>query len=322
MRMKKLVIFATAATIGVVSLSTVTAVANAAPASPTTSKVQWGSCASASLQAAGAQCALLPVPLDYRHPHGTMIKLAISRIKHTVSDAKAQGLMLVNPGGPGGSGLSLSRLGAFVPKHAGDYYDWVGFDPRGVGSSQPAISCDPNYFGYNRPSYVPYTQALVDTWLARSRAYTAACAAKNGPILQHMTTVEAALDMDSIRRALGYKEINYYGFSYGTYLGQVYSTMFPGRVRRQVLDSNVDPRRVWYAANLDQDIAFEKNMKIWWAWVAKYDSVYHLGTTEAVVEALFYKIQDQLLKHPDQGKLGPDEWTDAFLYAGYYQVTW
>ena len=84
-----------------------------------------------------------------------------------------------------------------------------------------------------------------------------------------MTTVDAAKDMDSIRAALGVDQINYYGFSYGTYLGQVYSTLFPTHVRRMVLDSNVDPRNVWYQANLNQDVAFNSNIKIWFGWLAQ-----------------------------------------------------
>jgi pimeloyl-ACP methyl ester carboxylesterase len=128
--------------------------------------------------------------------------------------------------------------------------------------------------------------------------------------------------MDSIRAALGQKQITYYGFSYGTYLGQVYSTLFPSHVRRMVLDSNVDPRRVWYAANLDQDIAFNRNIKIWFGWIAKYHKVYGLGTTEKAVENLFYSEEANLLKHPAGGKIGPDEWVDIFLQAGYYEQTW
>ena len=89
--------------------------------------------------------------------------------------------------------------------------------------------------------------------------------------------------MDSIRQALGQRQISYYGFSYGTYLGQVYSTLFPSHVRRLILDSNVDPRGVWYQDNLDQDVAFERNINIWFGWLAKYNSVYHLGSTEAAV---------------------------------------
>ena len=84
--------------------------------------------------------------------------------------------------------------------------------------------------------------------------------------------------MESLRHALGAEQINFYGFSYGTYLGQVYATLYPARVRRMVLDGNVDPRRVWYDANLDQDLAFDRNIKIYFAWLAKHDDVYHLGT--------------------------------------------
>ena len=230
--------------------------------------------------------------------------------------------MLVNPGGPGGSGLVLSFLGEFVPKGAGNYYDWIGFDPRGVGSSVPSLSCKPYYFAGPRPQYTPINVDVEKTWLARSKSYATACGKDGGDLLNHLTTIDAAKDMDTIRKALGAKQINYYGFSYGTYLGQVYSTMFPTHMRRMVLDSNVDPRKVWYQANLDQDIAFERNIHIWFAWVAKYDSVYHLGKTEAAVERLWYAEQNKLQVKPAGGKVGPDEWIDIFLYAGYYQQTW
>ncbi|GAA5195721.1 alpha/beta hydrolase [Rugosimonospora acidiphila] len=293
-----------------------------APTTAPAASITWGTCASASLKAAGAQCGYLAVPLDYRHPNGTKIQLAVSRIPHKTPDSKYQGVMLVNPGGPGGSGLGLSRLGQSVPNHAGDAYDWIGFDPRGVGSSVPAVSCDPDYFGPTRPEYIPTTNSLEKTWLASSKAYATACGKNAGALLQHMTTVDSAKDMDSIRAALGQRQINYYGFSYGTYLGQVYSTLFPQRVRRMVLDSNVDPRDVWYEANLNQDVAFQKTVEIWFGWLAKYDSVYHLGKTESAVEKLWYKEKDQLRTHPAGGVVGPDEWTDIFLLAGYYQSTW
>lgn len=281
--------------------------------------IAWGACSSASLQKAGAQCGFLQVPLDYAKPSGAKISLAVSRVQHTTS--QFQGVMLVNPGGPGGSGLGLSVLGKYVPNHAGDSYDWIGFDPRGVGSSKPALSCDANYFGYNRPGYVPNTPKLEQTWLATAKSYADACA-KNGPLLEHMKTTDSAQDMESLRKALGQQQINYYGFSYGTYLGQVYSSLYPQRVRRMVLDSNVDPRKVWYQANLDQDVAFDRNIKIYFDWVAKYDSVYHLGTSEDAVEQLWYDTQKKLAQQPAGGVIGPDEWSDIFLQAGYYRFGW
>jgi len=267
-------------------------------------------------------CGFVTVPLDYRKPKGAKIQLAVSMVKHTVPDSQYQGIMLMNPGGPGGSGLIYSILGQFVPGGVGKAYDWIGFDPRGVGSSKPALSCIPNYFAGPRPLYEPFTRSIEKAWLARSKAYATACGKNGGALLPHLATVDAARDMDSIRAALGQKQLNYYGFSYGTYLGQVYATLFPQRVRRAVFDSNVDPRRVWYQANLDQDLAFERNMKIWFAWVAKYDSVYHLGATERAVEKHWYAERYRLLKHPAGGVVGASEWTDIFLYAGYYQQTW
>jgi pimeloyl-ACP methyl ester carboxylesterase len=129
-------------------------------------------------------------------------------------------------------------------------------------------------------------------------------------------------DLERIRVALGARQLNYYGFSYGTYLGQVYATLFPSRVRRMVLDSNVDPRRIWYRANLDQDVAFDRNIRTWFAWVARYESVYHLGGTPAAVQQLFYAEEAALTGHAADGVLGPDEWADAFVTAGYAQSTW
>ena len=150
-----------------VGLATVPAAVSATThARPKGQAIQWGDCSDPNLKAAHAQCALLPVPLDYSNPTGPKIKIAISIVRHTT--AQSQGPMLVNPGGPGGSGLVYAILGRFVPNGAGSAYDWIGFDPRGVGSSQPSISCIPDYFGGNRPQYVPTKQGILNTWLKRS----------------------------------------------------------------------------------------------------------------------------------------------------------
>ena len=292
--------------------------------------LHWGACTDPYLKQVHASCALLSVPLNYRHPSGPRIKIAVSRIKHTSSRKHYQGVILTNPGGPGGSGLNLNvfLIDALKAEHFGAAaadYDWIGFDPRGVGSSVPAITCDPNYFSPNRRSYNPTTPAILRYWKARSAAYAGACeshSAAQAALLRNMTTVDAARDMDSIRRALHKSQITYYGFSYGTYLGQVYSTLFPGHVRRIVMDSNVDPRNVWYVANLQQDVAFNRNVNIWFGWLAQHHNVYHLGRTERAVRHLWYAEKARLAQHPIQGQVGPDEWADIFLYAGYYQQTW
>jgi pimeloyl-ACP methyl ester carboxylesterase len=299
--------------------------ASAAPAKApefTPKAIQWGECDNPRLVRAGAQCGLLEVPLDYAKPNGEKIKLAVSRVTHKSPDSEYQGPMLVNPGGPGGSGLIYATFGDLVPNGGGDDYDWIGFDPRGVGSSQPSLSCIPDYDGYNRPFYTPILPGLEQTWLKRSKDYAQACGRNGGKLLDNLTTVDSANDMESIRKALGAEQINYYGFSYGTYLGQVYGTLFPQRFRRVVFDGNVNPTRVWYDANIDQDVQFDKNIKTYFSWVAQYDSVYHLGTTERQVEALFYQKQAELLRAPAGGVIGPDEWTDIFLQAGYYVYGW
>jgi len=284
--------------------------------------IDWGACTNASLVAKKAECGMLRVPLDYAKPGGASIELAVSRVKHTVPAGKFQGIMLVNPGGPGASGLAMAVLGSLVPDEAGLAYDWIGFDPRGVGSSKPKLTCDDHYFGYNRPAYVPVTAQLEKRWLARTAGYAKSCAKAGGELLNHLKSTDNARDMDSIRKALGQKQINFYGFSYGTYIGQVYATLFPERVRRMVLDGVVNPRRVWYNSNLDQDAAFDRNMKVYFGWLAKYDSVYHLGKSAKAVEKLFYAEQARLAREPAAGVIGPDELTDVFLQAGYYIFGW
>ena len=306
------------------------AVAQAVSAQATS--ITWGTCAEAALAQAGAKCGYLSVPLDYSDPSGPQIEIAVSRIQHTSSAKNYRGIILTNPGGPGGSGLGLNvylvaQLKADKLSGAAADYDWIGFDPRGVGSSIPAISCEPNHFSADRPSYDPTTQSLLNYWLTSSQGYDQACATKSSTqsaLLDNMTTVDSAKDMNSIRQSLVGKhgKMSYYGFSYGTYLGQVYATLYPHTLNQLILDSNVDPRNVWYKANLNQDIAFNRNVNIWFGWLAKYNSVYHLGTTEAAVSKRWYAELPTLAKHPIDGVVGPDEWTDIFLEAGYYQLTW
>jgi pimeloyl-ACP methyl ester carboxylesterase len=136
-----------------------------------------------------------------------------------------------------------------------------------------------------------------------------------------------ARDMDSIRVALGQRQINYFGYSYGTYLGQVYATLFPHRVRRMVLDSTVDPEGAWWTDNIDQDYAFEARLQAFFAWIASYDSVYHLGSTSAEVSANFYRARAELEAHPipspsGQPMVGPDEFDDTMLIGGYNNSYW
>jgi pimeloyl-ACP methyl ester carboxylesterase len=213
-------------------------------------------------------------------------------------------------------------VAAQLPAKIRAAYDVIGFDPRGAGASRPALSCDPAYFKPVRPDYVPASAADEQVWLRRSQDYAQACGRKYGPLLDHLKTVDAAYDLESIRVALGQKKINYLGASYGTYLGAVYATLFPGRVRRMVLDSNVQPSRVWYGSNIDQDYAFDRSVKSFFAWVARHDEVYHLGADPAVVEKSYYATRAELKSRPAGGMVGPDELDDTLQIGGYLAAAW
>jgi pimeloyl-ACP methyl ester carboxylesterase len=327
--MNKLAALATAVSLAATSFLAGSASGAAAvkPATPAAKPISWHRCADPSLRAFGARCGTVRVPRDYAHPDGKKIKIAVSRVRHTVAKSKYQGVMLVNPGGPGGSGLSLSVLGPIISqdfhrKDAGGVYDWIGFDPRGVGSSVPSLSCDPNYLGPNRPDYLPTTPALLHAWKSRSKGYAKDCAQDAPALLKHLKTTDTVRDMDRIRAALGKSQINYYGFSYGTYLAQVYTKLFPSRMRRMVLDSNVDPREVWYQANLSQDVAFDRNFAIFTTWIARHNFTYRLGTTPAAVRQRYNAVRTALIAAPINGVVGPDEWDDIFVSSGYAQFLW
>jgi pimeloyl-ACP methyl ester carboxylesterase len=317
-----------ATTPAVAQSSTAAHVARVAAGEYTPPPIHWGTCTTANsgsnaptLQHYGAQCGYLIVPRDYADPGGAKIKLAISRVIHTSSTF--QGVMLVNPGGPGGSGLIYSVFGSLIPKNAGAGYDWIGWDPRGVGNSIPSLSCQPSFFHGARPPYVPTTHKIMREWVARSKRYAAKCTqAPGAKLFNHVKTVDSVRDMESIRIALGQTKINYYGFSYGTYLGSVYMTLHPNRVGRFVLDSTVDPRGVWYKDNLNQDVAFQKTFNVYFHWLAKYHAVYHVGSTFRAVRHTFLATEAKLNAHPARGFLGGDELLDVFTQAAYYVYGW
>ncbi|AXE89834.1 alpha/beta hydrolase [Streptomyces sp. Go-475] len=284
-----------------------------------TAKLTWKNCATDNYPT--LQCASLKVPLDHRRPHGKQITLALSRVPHTAKTY--QGPLLVNPGGPGGSGLTLAGfVASALPKEVAAQYDVIGFDPRGVGASEPALDCKPGHFAPVRPNSLPSTPAIEKANLDRAKSFAAACGEKYGHLLPYVNTTSAVRDMDAIRQALGAKKINYFGYSYGTYLGAVYAKFFPERVRRLVLDSVVDPTDVWYEANLNQDVAFNDRHRAFLAWVAEHDATYRLGTDPEKVEAKWYAMRSAVAKKPAGGSVGASELEDTFIPGGYYNGYW
>jgi pimeloyl-ACP methyl ester carboxylesterase len=200
-------------------------------------QLTWTPCAD------GFQCAKLVVPLDYDKPSGATITLPV--VKLPAGDpAHRIGPLFLNPGGPGGSGLDIVRgLGPILPLQLRGRFDIVGFDPRGILASAPLRCYDTFDESLNAlpPFAFPYTKAEEDTQQAVDKAFAKACATHGGPILGHMSTADVARDMDSLRAAMGDAKLNYFGFSYGSYLGQTYVNMFPNRSRSIVIDGVLDP---------------------------------------------------------------------------------
>ncbi|MFF4423303.1 alpha/beta hydrolase [Streptomyces sp. NPDC001549] len=312
-----------AATVAAALASPVTA-APAAPADPAAqaparAALRWTGCATPRYPT--LQCASLKVPLDHARPDGRQIALALTRVPHT--GPTSQGPLLVNPGGPGGSGRSLAGyIASALPKEVAAQYDVIGFDPRGVGKSEPALDCAAGHFKPARPDSVPMDEATERANLDRVRSFAESCGAKHADVLPYIDTVSAARDIEALRGTLGAERISYFGYSYGTYLGAVYAKLHPGRVHRLVLDSVVDPGGVWYEDNLAQDHAFDARHKAFLAWVAQYDATYKLGTDPAAVEEAWYAMRDALRESPAGGKVGPAELEDTFMPGGYFNGYW
>ncbi|HEY3481587.1 MAG TPA: alpha/beta fold hydrolase, partial [Streptomyces sp.] len=170
------------------------------------SSLGWTSCGDATTPA--LQCAMLDVPLDYAHPDGRKIKIKLDRLPATAPKSKQQGPILLNPGGPGDSGLWMpAYITGQIPADVASTYDWIGFDPRGTNGSEPHVVCDAHYFDGERPDY-QVGHGTEKAWLVKAATYAADCAADWSWILPHMTTVDSARDLDSIRRALGTKKIS------------------------------------------------------------------------------------------------------------------
>ena len=197
------------------------------------------------------QCATVTVPLDYDNPQGKTITVALKKLPSTSSSPR--GSVFLNPGGPGGSGISLIESQAELYK-SGDLsevlanYDVIGFDPRGVGQSTPITCWTPEdvqaiLAGQAEVPFSPLTPGSAADIVTQGSREAAACEEHTEvpEILDHADTRSVARDMDVMRALVGDKDLNYLGYSYGTYLGAVYTELFPDNIGRVVLDSAMDP---------------------------------------------------------------------------------
>ena len=204
-------------------------------------------------------CGMVTVPMDYNNPDGTTIQIAV---KKRAADGESRGSLFINPGGPGGSGISLVE-GAeqSFSKELLAGYDVVGFDPRGVGSST-AIKCGDATLGMEASKEKPQPGEAFETWaahyLTKVREAREQCEAHSEPgLLDHVNTVSVAKDLDVLRAISGEKSLNYLGFSYGTELGYTYAELFPKNAGRLVLDGAVDSTISHQDFDLDRAEAFE-----------------------------------------------------------------
>ncbi|HEY7003023.1 MAG TPA: alpha/beta hydrolase [Gaiellaceae bacterium] len=188
----------------------------------------------------GYQCAHLKVPRDYGNPDGPKFNLAIIRLP---AQEHRRGALFVNFGGPGGTSVdTIHAIGSDLFGAVNDHFDIVGVDPRGVGETQPSVDCRVNQERkgiYSQPFVTPFNLD-VDALVAKDRAYINRCKDLNGNVLRYISTANTARDMDRVRAAIGDAKLNYLGFSYGTFLGATYASMFPHRYRGMVLDGPLD----------------------------------------------------------------------------------
>nr|WP_042189634.1 alpha/beta hydrolase [Kibdelosporangium sp. MJ126-NF4]CEL18792.1 secreted hydrolase [Kibdelosporangium sp. MJ126-NF4]CTQ96355.1 secreted hydrolase [Kibdelosporangium sp. MJ126-NF4] len=277
----------------VVSLALGLAAAPAAAAQPDRTQLTWTPCPDLPLE-----CTEVKVPLDYREPAGTKIDIAVSRRKSGNPTAR-RGVLLLNPGGPGNAGLDMPLQMAEASQPVADAYDLIGLDPRGTGRSTPnTCALTPDQADLAKVVPYPAADGNIRASVDYARQVARQCFEHSGDRLPHVTTANTARDMDRVRIALGERKISYFGSSYGSYLGAVYTTMFPARSDRIVLDSVLDPRDLWQGAWRNWGPAIEERFGDFAAWAADRNSEYGLGATPKAVRDTYFALAAKLDAKP------------------------
>ncbi len=241
---------------------------------PPVTPVVWSACQH------GLQCGSVAVPLNYFRPHGPTIEIALAR--HVAEDPAADyGALVINPGGPGGSGIDdlPTELTVLTPGLL-EHFDIVSFDPRGVDRSAPVTCGETGGTSVPQgllPDPVPMTAAAQQAALTEDQSYAEACQKASGSVLPYVGTVDAARDLDRIRAALGESKLTFVGHSYGTLLGLTYAQMFPTHVRAMVLDGVIDPALSSEQFVTDQAVGFENMLGKFFSWCASSGCPWHEG---------------------------------------------
>lgn len=289
-----------------VRLGAATAVAallslTAAPPSAAAPGPRWHSCvrdaqdtSGRELEKLGARCAEVRVPLDHARPGGPALGVAVARIPAT-DTAHRIGTLVVNEGGPADPVVDYlpdrhAALGRLAAR-----YDLVGVDPRFTGRNAP-LDCHWPTSTYFRSA--GEDRAGFDRMTAFQRDLAARCRRDAAALLPYASTRNAARDLDLVRAALGERRISYLGISYGTYLGEVYTAMFPGRTDRMVLDGVHEPRHLAPWAEYGTERVNENALRNWARWAARRDAAYGLGTTADAVLATVDRVRTAAARHP------------------------
>lgn len=251
-----------------------------------------------------AECGMLSVPVDYSKPDGDVARLAMIRFPAT---GDRIGSLVINPGGPGESGVesALSLLPS-LPQEVKERFDIVGFDPRGVASSSPAVWCnsDADNDRLRADPTVEYTPEGVAHLEAETKAFVQRCVDKMGTeFLANVGTENVAKDLDAIRAALGDDKLTYLGYSYGTRIGATYAEQFPDKVRAMILDGAIDPNADPVEESIRQAAAFQKAFDDYAADCAKSPDC-PLGTDPAKAVDVYKSIIDPLVENPAKTRDG------------------
>ncbi|OIJ94847.1 alpha/beta hydrolase [Streptomyces colonosanans] len=264
------------------------------------SSLDWTKCEGSGLDPR-QECASVEVPMDYAEPGGRKIAIVISRIP-SEKPAARRGALLLIPGGPGGSSLGdPSGKGQKLPQKVRNAYDLIGFAPRGLAPSTP-VNCglDHGDLALSKLRPWPAPDGSISENMATARRTAAACARNGGDLIRHITTVDEARDIDRVRAALGERRLSAWGVSYGTYVGAVYSQLFPRRTDRVVLDSNdnPDPTRVSRAWLEGYETGVEDVFPEFAKWASAPGNPDRLARTAAEVRPLFLRLAARLDRAP------------------------
>lgn len=287
-----------------------------------TQTVDWSPCS----DNAKHECATMEVPVDYARPTGDRFTLALRKAPAT-DPSKRLGSLVINPGGPGGSGVQYAQYSSFAFSPAvRAAYDIVGFDPRGIGGSSP-VGCltnsDMDLLFNADPT--PDSAAERAELLADVDGVSKRCAARGGERARHMSTAEVARDMDILRVLVGDEKLNFFGGSYGTFLGAVYADLFPAKSGRMVLDSALSPNQT-EEQEMAYDIqGFESSIDAFIDWcVARSDCALgrdKAGARQKVVDLLDDVERDGLTtSKPGLTRIG-EGWVGFSIFMCLYSDT-